>query len=148
MDWTGIFPSCKKKQWNWKLFIPDLVNLANQLSYILDKSPKSKTAKILIFNSKKIKALKWNQNTSSFCFYCNDPGHWKWASLVAQLVKISAGNMGDLGPIPGLGRFPGEGILRICNEPQEVPVSEFVPLWLGPLRDTHHFLHSPSALIY
>ena len=28
-----------------------------------------------------------------------------WASLVAKLVK----NVGDLGSIPGLGRFPGEG---------------------------------------
>ena len=32
-----------------------------------------------------------------------------WASLVAQLVKESACNAGDLGSIPGLGRFPGEG---------------------------------------
>ena len=32
-----------------------------------------------------------------------------WASLVAQLVKESSYNMGDLGLIPGLGRSPGEG---------------------------------------
>ena len=31
------------------------------------------------------------------------------ASLVAQLVKKSACNAGDLGWIPGLGRSPGEG---------------------------------------
>ena len=31
------------------------------------------------------------------------------AFLVAQLVKISACNAGDLGSIPGLGRSPGEG---------------------------------------
>ena len=31
------------------------------------------------------------------------------ASLVAQLVKESACNAGDLGLIPGLGRSPGEG---------------------------------------
>ena len=31
------------------------------------------------------------------------------ASLVAQLVKKSARNVGDLGPIPVLGRSPGEG---------------------------------------
>ena len=30
-------------------------------------------------------------------------------SLVAQTVKVSAYNAGDLGSIPGLGRFPGEG---------------------------------------
>ena len=32
-----------------------------------------------------------------------------WASLVAQLVKKSPCNVGDLGSIPGLGRSPGEG---------------------------------------
>ena len=32
-----------------------------------------------------------------------------WAPLVAQLVKKSASNIGDLGLIPGLGRSPGEG---------------------------------------
>ena len=31
------------------------------------------------------------------------------ASLVAQLVKNSCCNVGDLGSIPGLGRSPGEG---------------------------------------
>ena len=31
------------------------------------------------------------------------------SSLVAQLVKESVCNMGDLGSIPGLGRSPGEG---------------------------------------
>ena len=31
------------------------------------------------------------------------------ASLVAQLVKKSTCNAGDLGSIPGLGRSPGEG---------------------------------------
>ena len=35
---------------------------------------------------------------------------YSWASLVAQLVKESACNVGDLGLIPGLGRSPGEGI--------------------------------------
>ena len=30
-----------------------------------------------------------------------------WASLVAQRVKASACNVGDLGSIPGLGRSPG-----------------------------------------
>ena len=32
-----------------------------------------------------------------------------WASLVAQLIKKSTCNVGDLGLIPGLGRSPGEG---------------------------------------
>ena len=34
---------------------------------------------------------------------------YSWASLVAQPVKESACNAGDLGSIPGLGRSPGEG---------------------------------------
>ena len=34
---------------------------------------------------------------------------YSWASLVAQLVKKSACNVGDLGLIPGLGRSPGGG---------------------------------------
>ena len=33
----------------------------------------------------------------------------EWASVLAQLVKKSACNAGDLGSIPGLGRSPGEG---------------------------------------
>ena len=32
-----------------------------------------------------------------------------WASLVAQMVKASACNVGDLGSILGLGRSPGGG---------------------------------------
>ena len=32
-----------------------------------------------------------------------------WASLVAQMVKQSACNAGDLGSFPGSGRSPGEG---------------------------------------
>ena len=34
------------------------------------------------------------------------PLQYSWASLVAQLVEVPAG---DLGSIPGLGRYPGEG---------------------------------------
>ena len=37
------------------------------------------------------------------------PPQYSWASLVAQMVKNSASNAGDLGSIPGLGRSPGEG---------------------------------------
>ena len=32
-----------------------------------------------------------------------------WISLVAQMVKAFAYNVGDPGSIPGLGRSPGEG---------------------------------------
>ena len=37
------------------------------------------------------------------------PLQCSWASLMAQLVKESAHNAGDLGWIPGLGRSLGEG---------------------------------------
>ena len=45
---------------------------------------------------------------------CNRPTHFcqpysLWASLIAQLVKESACNAGDLGLISGLGRFLGKG---------------------------------------
>ena len=44
---------------------------------------------------------------SSFKYWCSFRVHE--ASLVAQMVKASAYNAGDLGSIPGLGRSPGEG---------------------------------------
>ena len=37
------------------------------------------------------------------------PLQYSWASLVAQLVKNLPAILGELGLIPGLGRFPGEG---------------------------------------
>ena len=37
------------------------------------------------------------------------PLQYSWASVVAQLVKQSACNVGGLGLIPGLGRAPGGG---------------------------------------
>ena len=37
------------------------------------------------------------------------PLQYSWASLVAQLGKESAYNVGDVGSIPRLGRSPGEG---------------------------------------
>ena len=37
------------------------------------------------------------------------PLQYYWPSLVAQMVKKSVCNAGDLGSVPGLGRFLGEG---------------------------------------
>ena len=37
------------------------------------------------------------------------PHQYSWASLVAQLVKKSTHDVGELGTIPGLRRFPGGG---------------------------------------
>ena len=37
------------------------------------------------------------------------PTFLPWSSLVAQRLKASACNAGDLGSVPGLGRSPGEG---------------------------------------
>ena len=38
-----------------------------------------------------------------------------WASLVAQMIKKSACDAGDLGLIPGLGRSPGEGMATLSG---------------------------------
>ena len=43
------------------------------------------------------------------------PLQYSWASLVAQLIKKSACNAGDLGLIPGLGRSPRKGKATHCN---------------------------------
>ena len=37
------------------------------------------------------------------------PLQYSWASLMAELIKNSPANAGDLGSIPGLGRCPGKG---------------------------------------
>ena len=52
-----------------------------------------------------------DQNKTLFyvCFRLKAPYLIYWASLVAQLVKKTACNAGDLGSIPGLERSPGEG---------------------------------------
>lgn len=39
-------------------------------------------------------------------------------------------------------------IVRFCNKPQQVPVSEPIPFYLGPLRYTHNFLLSSSTPIH
>ena len=41
-------------------------------------------------------------------FYLNIIFYCMVTSLVAQMVKVSAYNVGELGLIPGLGRSPGE----------------------------------------
>ena len=38
--------------------------------------------------------------------------------------------------------------MGISNEPQQVPVSEPIPFFLGPLRDPRPFLFSSSASIH
>ena len=53
------------------------------------------------------------------------PLQYSWASLVAQLVKKSSCNVGDLGLIPGLGKSPGEG----KSYPLQSPTGEFHGLY-------------------
>ena len=51
--------------------------------------------------------LNWTELTETgilIIYHC-----YYWASLLAQLIKESACNVGDLSLIPGLGRSPGEG---------------------------------------
>ena len=35
--------------------------------------------------------------------------------------------------------------MGISSEPQKVPVSQYIPFWLGPLKDTYSFHLSSSA---
>ena len=51
-------------------------------------------------------------NMETYITICKTDSQWDfavWTSLVAQMVKASAYNVGDLGSIPGSGRSPGEG---------------------------------------
>ena len=51
-------------------------------------------------------------NMETYITICKTDSQWEfavWTSLVAQMVKASAYNVGDPGSIPGLGRSPGEG---------------------------------------
>ena len=57
--------------------IPDVVNLANQLSPALDESPKRDITKVLNFQLQQMKASQQNQNPPSFSYYCKEPGQWK-----------------------------------------------------------------------
>ena len=50
-------------------------------------------------------------NMETYITICKTDSQWEfavWTSLVAQMVKASAYNVGDLGSIPGSGRSPGE----------------------------------------
>ena len=60
-----------------EMFIPDLINLANQLSHTLEESAKTETAKILYLQPEQMKPPKLNKNPPSFCYYCKDPGLWE-----------------------------------------------------------------------
>ena len=55
---------------------PDLGNLANQLSHILDESLEGKTTKILNLQLQQMKPPKLTK-TLHFCYYCKESGWWK-----------------------------------------------------------------------
>ena len=44
-----------------EMLIPDLINLANQLSHIVEESPKMETAKILYPQLQQMKPPKWRK---------------------------------------------------------------------------------------
>ena len=60
-----------------EMFIPDLINPANQLSHTLEESAKMETAKILYLQLEQMKPPKLNKNPPGFCYYCKDPGLWE-----------------------------------------------------------------------
>ena len=70
-------------------------------------APKKQNCKI--YEAKSIE-LKEETDKCTIIF-----GEFNRTSLVAQTVKCLSINVGDLGSIPGSGRFPGEG-----NEPTPV----------------------------
>ena len=77
LNWCLSF-SVKRTRVEWEtMSTPDLVNLANQLTRTLDESSKRKTAKILNFQLQLMKVPKQNQSPPNFCYYCEEPGHWK-----------------------------------------------------------------------
>ena len=75
---------------------PDLVNLANQLTQTLDKSPMRKTAKILNLQLQQRRAPKWNKNFPSFCYYCKETGLW----------KRNLSTLGNFTPLTSLSNVP------------------------------------------
>ena len=69
---------------------PDLVNPTNESVCTLDESSQKKVVKILNLRLQYMKARKWNQNTTSFC-YCRirtrpgrrGEGEWNVTNLSA-----------------------------------------------------------------
>ena len=58
------------------------------------------------------KRVQETDDSNGLSYHIAVPGRGygvNWISLVAQTVKASAYNSGDLGSIPGSGRCPGEG---------------------------------------
>ena len=51
----------KRTKMEGEMFIPDLINLANQLSHTLEESAKTETAKILYLQPEQMKPPKLNQ---------------------------------------------------------------------------------------
>ena len=51
----------KRIKMEGEMFIPDLINLANQLSHTVEESPKMETAKILYLQLQQMKPPKWNK---------------------------------------------------------------------------------------
>ena len=73
--------------------------------------------------------------------------HVSWDSLMAQMVKESACNAGDLGSIPGSGRSPGEGngnpFQYSCLKNPRRCLAGYSP-WGRKELDTTERLHFPS----
>ena len=67
-----------------------------------------------------------------------------WDSLLAQLVKESTRNAGDMGSIPGLGRSPGEGKCYPfqysgLENPMDYTVHGVAKTWTQPSYFHFHF---------
>ena len=71
LNWD-IYLLVKRTSMEWEaMSAPDLVSLVNQLSHTADESLQH------YLHLLQIKSSKWNQNPSSFCYYCREPEHWE-----------------------------------------------------------------------
>lgn len=62
----------------WEIMsTPDLVNLTNHLSCVIDESPKMKITKILHHQLQQINTSRQNQNPPRFCYYYKETEYWK-----------------------------------------------------------------------
>ena len=83
------------------------------------------------------------------------PLQYSWASLVAQLVKESACSVGDLGPIPGLGRSSGKGnsyLLQCSGLENSMDCMEFMEsqsqTWLSDFHFTSFSRKLKHSLVF
>ena len=85
------------------------IHLTKEDIWITNKHVKRCSISLIIREMQNKSTMRHHFTPIRMTFIKNKSGLPLWASLVAQLVKKSTCNAGDLGSTPGLGRSPGEG---------------------------------------